>query len=186
MTAGQANYYRGTVSIDPDSGDATVEGVEPVSLTGCIPEQLASEVLDDYSDYWATVTEVSNPPDPTSERLTDVATGDQLALLTTSLTDFAARDLVFVDDPVLHPEIIEWRNATTVVVLDCQEADPNYGLFDAEGNRQSETPAVSEGEVDLREFTMVLEDDRWKVTDRQGSSNTDCSFAPTEFGVPVV
>jgi hypothetical protein len=45
---------------------------------------------------------------------------------------------------------------------------------------------VGEGEVDLREFTMVLEDGRWKVTDRQGSSDTDCSFAPTEFGIPVV
>lgn len=186
VAVGQANYYRGTASVDPDSGAVTVETAEPVSITGCIPQPIATAVLDAYDDYWAVVAEISNPPDPTSGRLIEVATGDQRDLLVTNLTDFAARNLVFVDDPTRHPEITEWRNATTVVLLDCQEADVDYGLFDAAGKRQPETPAVDEGEVDLREFTMVLEDDRWKVTDRQGSSDTDCSFAPTEFGVPVV
>ncbi|MDE0804228.1 MAG: hypothetical protein OSA99_13020 [Acidimicrobiales bacterium] len=186
VAAGQANYYRGTASVDPDSGEVTIETVEPASITGCVSKPVAAEVLAAYDEYWDAVTAISNPPDPSSPRLAEVTTGDQRDLLTSSLADFAARDLIFIDDPGRHPEITEWRNATTVVLLDCQEADTDYGLFDAAGNRQPETSAVSAGEVDLREFTMVLEDDRWKVTDRQGSSDTDCSFAPTEFGVPVV
>ena len=183
--AGEANYYRGTATIDAD-GAVTIESVEPVSLTGCVSESVASDVLAAYEDYWTAVNQFSNPPDPDSARLAEVASGGQRDLLVRSLTDFKARGLSFVDDPGLHPEIIEWRNATTVVVLDCQEADAGYGLFDADGNRQPDPPPVAEGEVDLREFTMVLEDGRWKVTDRQGSSDTDCSFAPTEFGALVV
>ncbi len=182
---GEANYYRGTAAVDAD-GAVTIESVEPIALTGCVSESVASDVLEAYGDYWAAVNEFSNPPNPDSGRLAEVASGDQRDLLVRNLTDFKARGLYFVDEPELHPEIMEWRNATTVVVLDCQEADTDYGLFDADGNRQPETPPVAEGEVDLREFTMVLEDSRWKVTDRQGSSDTDCSFAPTEFGVPVV
>lgn len=182
---GEANYYRGTATVDA-KGAVTIVSVEPVALTGCVSESIATDVLDAYEDYWEAVTEFSNPPAPGSQRLAEVATGDQRDILVRNLTDFKARGLYFVDDPGRHPEIMEWRNASTVVVLDCQEADTDYGLFDAAGNRQPETPPVAEGEVDLREFTMVLEDGRWKVSDRQGSSDTDCSFAPTEFGVPVV
>ncbi len=182
---GEANYYRGTATVDGD-GSVTIESVEPVSLTGCVAADVAADVLDAYQAYWEAVTEISDPPDPDSPLLSEVAIGDQLDLLVRNLTDFESRGLRFVDDPVLHPEIIEWRNAKTVVVLDCQEADPDYGLFDGDGNRQPETPPVADDEVDLREFTMVLDAGKWKVADRQGSSDTDCDFAPTEFGVPVV
>ena len=58
VAVGEANYYRGTATVDPASGEVTIETVEPVSLTGCIAEPVATEVLAAYEDYWSAVTDV--------------------------------------------------------------------------------------------------------------------------------
>lgn len=181
-----ANFYRGTGSVD-DAGVFRFDGFEVVSRTGCIPVELDHAVREDYADYWDGLNEVSNPPDPDSPRLPEIATGDHLDNLRRLTAEDAANRRYYRENPALHPEVTEWRTATTVIVLDCQETDPDYGAYDQQTDERLETdPPAKEGQRDLREITMTLEGGRWKVIDRQGSTDTDCEFAPTPLGVAVV
>lgn len=187
VAVGQANYYSGTAAIEKD-GTVTITAVEPESITGCVPTDVANEVLDDYAAYWSGVVRLSNPPAPDDPELARIATGEHLTFLRGVLERLKSDDDFVLDDPVLHPEISEFRDATTIVVLDCQEADVRGGVYDREtGDRQPGQPSSVPGQVDLREITMKRgEDGRWRVIDRQGSTSTDCQFAPTQFGLPVV
>ena len=97
------------------------------------------------------------------------------------------QDRYLREEPTIHPEVIEWRSKDTVVVLDCQELDPESGIFDeATDERAEDSFRVDPGDLGLREVTLQFEDGRWKVADRQGNAGVDCEFAPTPRGVPVV
>lgn len=181
-----ANFFRGTGSVD-DAGIFRFDTFEVVSRTGCIPAELNEAVLRDYADYWDGLNEISNPPDPDSPRLAEIAAGGHLQNLRRLTSDDAANGRYYRDEPTLHPEVSEWRTLSTVVVLDCQGTDPAYGAYDQGTDQRLEIdPPAKPGQRDLREITMVLEGGRWKVVDRQGSTDTTCEVAPTPRGVPVV
>lgn len=179
-----ASFYQG--SIDITGGEAVITGLKAISPTGCIPREINDQVLKDYAEYWTGTDELSEDLENLDrDRLAELTTGSHLENLTATYQGLLPRADQFRNDPTLHPEVIEWRDPTTVVILDCQESDPAYGLY-KDGQRVPDPPPPVPGQVDLREVTMVLEDGRWKVADRQASANTSCGFAPTSFGVPVV
>jgi hypothetical protein len=181
-----ANFFRGTGSVD-DTGVFRFHTFEVVSRTGCIPAELNEAVLRDYADYWDGLNEISNPPDPDSPRLAEIAAGEHLANVRRLTAADAAAGRYFVDRPTIHPEVIEWRTPTSVVVLDCAEADPYFGTYDAVTNeRIGEDPASKPGQRNYYETTLELDSGRWKVTDRQASADTTCDFAPTSRGLPIV
>lgn len=181
-----ANFFRGSGTVDAD-GVFRFDGFEVVSRTGCIPAELNEAVLADYEDYWHGLNEISNPPNPDSPRLPEIASGDHLENLRRLTTDDAANQRYYRENPTIHPEVTEWRTATTVVVLDCQETDPAYGAYDQQTDERLATdPPPKPGQRDLREITLAFESGRWKVIDRQGSTDTACEFAPTPLGVAVV
>jgi hypothetical protein len=181
-----ANFFRASGTVD-DAGVLRFEDFEVVARTGCIPAALNDAILADYADYWDGLNEVSNPPDPESPRLAEIASGEHLRNLRSLTADDAANGRYYREKPTLHPEVTEWRTSTTIVLLDCQETDPQYGAYDQETDERLATdPPAKPGQRDLREITMAFEDGRWKVIDRQGSTDTSCEFAPTPLGVAVV
>lgn len=180
-----ANFFRATGSVD-DAGIFRFDTFEVVSRTGCIPAELNEAVLRDYADYWAR-SAVSNGSPPLLDTIGEIATGDHLSA-SLALLQQLERDGQFLrEEPVVHPEVIEWRSRERIVVLDCQELDPESGIFDeATGERTANSFRVQPGDRGLREVTMQFQDGRWKVADRQGSAGVECEFAPTPRGVPVV
>lgn len=184
LTAAAANFYQGTV--DVAAGSVVITELKAISPSGCIPSEINDQALEDYAEYWMGLDEVSeNLRALDVDRISELATGQHRDNVVAAARRFSESGDELRDDPTLHPEIMEWRDPTTVVVLDCQEADPEFGLY-ADGRRLRELPPPAPGQLDLREITMVLENGRWKVADRQGSAGTSCEFAPTPFGVPVV
>jgi hypothetical protein len=184
LTTASASFYQGSVEIA--RGEAVVTGLKAISPTGCVPREINDQVLEHYVEYWKGLDEVSeNLKSLNEDRISELTTGEHRDNVLAAARRFAESGDELRDDPTLHPEVMEWRGPTTVVILDCQEADPEFGLY-ADGRRLTDLPAPVPGQLDLREVTMVLEGGRWKVADRQGSANTSCEFAPTAFGVPVV
>jgi hypothetical protein len=185
LTTASASFYQG--AIDVTGREAKVTGLKAISPSGCIPREINDEVLEDYVEYWRGLDEVSeNLKSLDQHRISELTTGQHRENVLAAARRFSESGDELRDDPTLHPEVLEWRNPTTVVILDCQQADPEFGLYADGGRRLPDLPAPVPGQLDLREVTMVLEDGRWKVSDRQGSANTSCEFAPTSFGVPVV
>jgi hypothetical protein len=86
-----------------------------------------------------------------------------------------------------HPEVIEVRSPTEIVILSCSEPDPDYGVYDLESSEllPDEAP-VRDGQRDLQSAVMVLEGGKWKVSDFQGQVDFACEFAPTDRGLPSV
>jgi len=110
-----------------------------------------------------------------------------LAASVAFLQQLAEQGRYLREEPTIHPEVIEWRSKETIVLLDCQELDPDSGIFDeTTDQRTADSFQVDPGDLGLREVTLQLEDGRWKVADRQGNAGVECDFAPTPRGVPVV
>ena len=180
-----ANFFRGTGTVDAD-GVFRFDGFEVVSRTGCIPEDLNTKVLADYAEYWSQ-SAVSNGAPPLLDTINEIATGEHLSASVALLQQLEQQGHYLREEPTIHPEVIEWRSRETIVVLDCQELDPESGIFDqATDERTADSFRVSPGDLGLREVTLQLENGQWKVADRQGNAGVDCDFAPTSHGVPVV
>lgn len=180
-----ANFFRGTGAVD-DTGVFRFHTFEVVSRTGCIPAELNEAVLRDYADYWAR-SAVSNGSPPLLDTIREIATGEHLSSSLALLQQLERDGQYLREEPVIHPEVIEWRSRETIVVLDCQGLDPESGIFDeVTGERTPNSFRVQPGDRGLREVTMQFEDGRWKVADRQGNAGVECEFAPTPRGVPVV
>jgi hypothetical protein len=184
LTTASASFYQGT--IDVAGREARVTGLKAISPSGCIPREIHDQVLEDYAEYMDGLDRIGRDLSRLDEAsLQEIATGSYRDFVKSTHARLAVSGDEFRDAPTIHPEVMEWRDRMTVVILDCQEADPDYGLY-KDGQRLPDPPPPSRGERDLREVTLVLEDGRWKVSDRQGSSDTSCEFAPTSFGVPIV
>ncbi|MDH3571621.1 MAG: hypothetical protein OER89_15730, partial [Gemmatimonadota bacterium] len=179
VTAVQANWYSGVADVG-DDGLLRLTALEPESLTGCVPAAIADAVLVDYEDYWDAAVEYWVPADADHPRLAETATGAHYDLIFELLVDHEARGLELRGRPETHPEVFEYRSPTEVVIVDCQLTDPERGLFvTATGERLPDVAPIVPGQRDARQVTLLLEDGRWKVSDRQAQVDFECQFAPS-------
>lgn len=164
-----------------------VDAVRIPSASGCVPREIADAAIDGYQAYYDARSSFWDPPDPGSPLLDQVLTEPQLSFITGLLDEHAARGAALRGQPITHPEVIEVRSATEVVILSCLQPDPDYGLYDlATGERLDDVPPVREDQTNLESAVMVLEDGLWKVSDLQGQVDFACEFAPTDRGLPTV
>ena len=185
-TATAANWYSGTATTD-DNGTTRITSLTPESITGCVPKAVADQVLTDYEKHWTAAAEYWRPADPDNPLVAETLTGGLLELVNGLLVEHQANGWELRRNDERHPEIIEYRSPTEIVILDCQLIGLENGLFvTATGERLPDVPPVAPGTRDARSSVMILEDGNWKNSDRQGSTNVDCEFAPTDLGVPVV
>ena len=97
------------------------------------------------------------------------------------------RGVALRGQPTTHPEVIEVRSPTELVILSCSEPDPGYGLYDLDSSeRLPDVPPVRAGQRDLQSAVMVFEGGTWKVSDLQGQVDFVCEFSPTDRGLPSV
>jgi hypothetical protein len=185
-TTGMAYWYDGTASTT-GNGAWVIDTIELQSRTGCIPATLAAEVLAGYSAFWEARAEYWNPPDPDHPGVSATMTGPHLERIRDLLGQHQ-RDGWHAINTVAgsHPEIYLVEEPDQVVVLDCQLAAPERGIFDADGNRQPGLDAPAPGQRDIFQVRLAKEEGQWKVSDVQVQEAVACQFAPTPDGVPQV
>lgn len=172
--------------------ESDIAGWKVVSLqlkdpTGCVPAEVAGAVISAYARYYDAEAEFWIPANPEHPRITEVLANPQRDFIVGLLEEHQARGIGFRNDAVHHPEIVEMRSLTELVILDCYEPDPDYGLFDLEtGERLSDEPVVRLGQRNLRSAVMVIEAGVWKASDFQGQVDFECELAPTDRGLPSV
>jgi hypothetical protein len=164
-----------------------VDGVRVRSAAGCVPKELADAAVAGYEAFYAAWPEFWDAADPDSPLLDDLLAEPQLSVIVDLLTEHQERGAALRGQPTLHPEVIEVRSPTELVILNCLEPDPEYGLYDAvSGERLDDVPPVRSGQTNLESAVMVLEGGRWKVSDLQGQVDFSCELAPTDSGLPSV
>jgi hypothetical protein len=164
-----------------------VDAVRILSGGGCVPEEMADAAIAAYESYYDAEAEFWDPPDPDHPLIGEVLAEPQKSFIVGLLEEHEARSVALRGQPTTHPEVIEVRSPTELVILSCLEPDPDYGLYDLEtGERLPDEPSVHEGQRDLESAVMLYEDGEWKVSDFQGQVDFSCEFAPTERGLPSV
>lgn len=157
------------------------------SAGGCVPKQMATDAIAGYETYYDAVDEFWDPPDPEHPLIAEVLAEPRLSNVISLLEEHKARGVAFRSNPIIHPEVIEVRSRTELVILDCYEPDVADGLYDlTTGERLPDEPLVREGQRNLRSVVMVFQDGKWKSSDFQGQVDFECEFAPTERRLPSV
>jgi len=178
-------WYEGVV--ENDGSGWKVSSLRIAETSGCVPAGMATDAIEAYESYYVSEAEFWNPPDPDHPLITEVLAEPQRTFITELLADHAQQGIGFRSDATHHPEVIEVRSPSELVILDCHEPGLEDGLYDLEtGQRLPDEPEVRSGQRDLRSAVMVFEDGRWKASDFQGQVDHECEFAPTDRGLPSV
>lgn len=178
-------WYRADLSLH--GRDWVVSDLRIPRAGGCVPEQMAEAAIASYEAFYDGWAQFWDPPDPAHPLLDELLADPQKALIVDLIAEHDARGAALRGRPTTHPEVIEVRGPTELVILSCLEPDPDYGLYDlATGTRLGDVPPVREGQRNLESTVMVLDGDQWKVSDLQGQVDFACAFAPTDRGLPSV
>lgn len=176
-----------TAELVNDSSGWKVASLRIQDASGCVPAAMAAEAISAYEAYYAALPEFWNPPDPDHPILGKVLAEPRLSGMRELLAEHAERGVTYRSDPTNHPEVVEVRSLTELVILDCYEPGADDGLYEiASGERLPDEPGVESGQRNLRSAVMVFEDGVWKASDFQGQVNFECVFAPTDRGLPSV
>ena len=186
QTLTPAIWYEGR-AVQGDDGEWTFVAMTERSSTGCAPAAIASEAIADYEEFWAARNEYWNPADPDHPGVNGTMTGADRDRIV-GLLQQHQRDGWYVEngDRIIHPEVLRIERPDQIVILDCQLADQNRGLFNASGERQAGIDPAQPDQRDIYQVTMLFEEGQWKTSDVQVQENVACEFAPTPQGVPVV
>ena len=164
-----------------------VDAVRIPRVGGCVPREMADGAIDGYDAYYTAEAEFWDPASPDSALIGAVLAEPQKSFIVGLLEEHETRGVALRGQPTTHPEIVEVRSQTELVLLSCSEPDPNYGLYNVDtGERLPDEPMVSDGQRDLQSAVMVFEGGSWKVSDFQGQVDFACEFAPTDRGLPSV
>jgi len=170
------------------TGDAWIVDALRIKTTGgCVPDEVAHAAIAGYEAYYEAEAKFWDPPDPGSPLRDAVLAEPQKSFVVGLLQQHRTRGVALRGQPTTHPEVIEVRSPTELVILSCVEPDPAYGLYDLDtGERLPDEPPTRDGQRDLESAVMVFEDGKWKVSDLQGQVDFACDFAPTDRGLPSV
>ncbi len=164
-----------------------VDTIRIPSGGGCVPHEMADAAIDGYEAYYDAEADFWDPPNPDSRLLDNVLVEPQRSFIVELLELHRTRGVALRGQPATHPEVIEVRSPTELVILSCSEPDPDYGLYDLDsGKRLSDEPPIRAGQRDLQSAVMVLDGGTWKVSDFQGQVDFACEFAPTDRGLPSI
>lgn len=164
-----------------------VEAIRISTTGGCVPEEMADAAIAAYQAYYQARVSFWDPPDPDSLILDAVLAEPQKTFIIGLLEQHRTRGVALRGQPTIYPEVIEVRSPTELVILSCNEPDPDFGLYDAEsGERLPDESPAREGQRDLQSAVMMFEGGLWRVSDLQGQVDYTCEFAPTNRGLPSV
>lgn len=164
-----------------------VDVVRIPSGGGCVPQEMADAAIDGYEAYYDAEADFWDPPNPDSRLLDQVLVEPQRSFIAELLRQHLTRGAALRGQPTTHPEVIEVRSPTELVILSCSEPNSDYGLYVLDSSeRLPDVPRVRAGQRDLQSAVMVFEGGTWKAADFQGQVDFACEFAPTDQGLPSI
>ena len=117
---------------------------------------MADAAIVGYEAYYEAQVEFWDPPDPSHPQIEQVLANPQKNFIIGLLEEHQAQGIVLRGRPTTHPEVIEVRSSTELVILDCFEPALDFGLYDIDTNeRLPDEPPVREGQRNLRSALMV-------------------------------
>ncbi len=114
-----------------------VDALRIFETDGCVPAVLAEAAIVGYRAYYEAEAEFWDPPDPENPQIEEVLAEPQKSFIVGLLQEHQSRGVALRGQPTVHPEVIEVRSPTEVVILSCSEPDPEYGLYDARKRRSA-------------------------------------------------
>ena len=185
FTAAAGVWYQADLR---DSGSGwVVADLRVRSTKGCVPAEMATKAISGYEAYYEAQVEFWDPPDSDHPLINRVLAAPQKSFIVDLVKEHEAKGVALRGRPATHPEVIEVRSPTELVILDCFEPAHDFGLYDLDtGERIPGDVPVREGQRNLRSAVMVLDGAQWKVSDFQGQVDFVCEFAPTDRGLPSV
>lgn len=182
-------WWRGEVG-QGDDGAWTVTEIDLVDATGCVPAEMANEVLEAYAAYERVTEAAMAAPEDPGIVLEDVMTGEQLMGIREVRRDLAEqRAVVRLGEVVRRPKISEVRSPDEVVVSDCQTVRPaDRGVFHADtGERIGDQIGDGASVLRLQESAMTRGDDGiWRTAVQRGSEDVECDVELATTALPVV
>lgn len=170
---------------EPDGeGGWVITGAARVS-PGCVPAEIAEQVLDDYDEYVTASDEYWNPPDPDHPGIDQTLTGDFRDLIRERVVKDKANGWYLLNYQDTHPEIVEVGYGW-VTVSDCRATHPATGVFDASGELIPGTEPPVPDQRDLYTVTLNLEGVQWKVNGVTINVQAGCQFGPTQSELTIV
>lgn len=181
ISVGISNWLVGAAEPADDSPTGwRISGIQVINLDPCVPRSIADAAIAGYEAYWDAQVVFYDPPDPDSPLIEETTSGLYRDFVLDLIADLSSEGQVLRGRPMTVPEFSSFRSLSEVVIIDCQEVDPQYGVYDgATGERTDRIAPIGPGELDLRETTMQLEGGTWKVVDRQGQADVQCRTPPT-------
>lgn len=186
LTGSGAARFSGVVG-STDGGVARVTDLRTDEMfNGCVPLPTFAAATAAYTDYWAVYFAIGADPNPADPRIADIAAGGHRAFLEDLFADLRDAGVVLRGQPTVHPEVSAYTSASSLTIYDCQAPDAAYGVYDvATGEITDLDLPVRPGSRDEKDVDMVLEDGRWKVSERRGQSDVACE-TPSGLGVDIV
>jgi hypothetical protein len=182
ISTGISNWFTALATPNPDSPTGwTISDVTLINLQPCVPRSIADAAIADYEAHWNARESFFNPPNSDEPQLRGTTTGPALDRFLEIIDQFEREGLVSRGNRhSTNPEFSEFNAADEVVLVDCQDANPEYGIYDVEtGERTALIEAVVDGQLNLARTTMTFEDGVWKVSGVNAQNNVQCRTPPT-------
>lgn len=183
---GVSNWLIGTASPSGPNNEWIIDDLKLVNLDPCIPRSIAEAAIEGYEAHLDAREEFLNPPDRTSPLIEDTATGGYREFILGLIDDLSSNGQVLYGRPSPDPKFSAVTSLTEVIIIDCQDVNPEYGVYDAaSGQRTNRIAPIVEGELDLRQTTMQLEGGSWKASDVRGEGDVQCRTPPLPQTIQV-
>jgi hypothetical protein len=180
ISIGISNWFTGIATPDPNSPTGwTITDIVLINLEPCVPRSIAQAAIDGYEAYWDARVTFYDPPDRNSPLIDQTTTGGHKDFVLGLIDDFASNGQTLRGRPGTEPGISEFTSPTELTIIDCQDVDPDYGVYvAATGERTDRIAPISDGELDLSQATLRLEGGTWKVSELLGSGDVQCRTPP--------
>ncbi|MGI9596799.1 MAG: hypothetical protein ACR2QK_11600 [Acidimicrobiales bacterium] len=185
ISTGFSNWLIGTASQTGDGDTWIIEDINLVNLDPCVPRSIATAAIEGYEAHWDAAEVFYNPPDADAPELRMTATGGYLDFVLGLIEEMQANGHYIRGRPSTGPEFFELSSASEVTIIDCQETNPAFGVYlQSSDERTDLIPPIKDGELELVQAKMILEDGLWKVQDLQGRSDVECRTPPLPETIP--
>lgn len=176
ISAGVSNWMVGAAEPSAESPTGfLITEISVINLEPCVPRSIADAAIDGYQDFWDSFDTIFDPATSDPELLAETTTGGYRSFATGLIDDFRRDGQILRGQPTTAPEFFEIASVTELVIVDCQDVNPELGVYvAATGERTDIVPPIEEGELDLQQATMVVEGGIWKIEDLQGAGDVEC------------
>ena len=174
-------WLTGNLTRTDETEDWILDSVDVIDPFGkCVPKEVADAAIAGAQAFWDAQSEFWNPADPNHPLIAETTTGDYRTFLTNLLSRLEPQQVSGnFEGTTPNFGVIRVDSFDQILIENCYEPDLGYGFFLPSGEHVEGSTAVSQGQTSIEEPLLRREADGdaliWKVSDKTGQVNFDCS-----------